>query len=298
MTLPPLYKYLDVQGAMLTLGNLTFKHSKPSDFEDTLDLTVYSLFPEKLDAALSKIEHGFQDLILQHLCELPTCGSPLKEQVASLQHVYRTNFGAADVVKAEIANRQSEPVFDVVTIQALANDFLDEINELLQDYRVLCVSTCIDSEDMWSRYAENHEGIALRIDPNVAKDSKFKLFRPIVYRDARPTFYENSLDFVAHSLFGSQQANRTAAIDRIIYAKTRKWEHESEYRLALPSFSDEQQWNTQSYHREEITELYLGMALKADDGRAIVLRALAINPEIKVFEGKPGYGRVRFRDAL
>ena len=34
MTQPPLYKYLDVRGAKLTLGNKTFRHAKPSDFND------------------------------------------------------------------------------------------------------------------------------------------------------------------------------------------------------------------------------------------------------------------------
>jgi hypothetical protein len=43
MALPPLYKYLDVQGAKLTLGNRTFKHAKPSDFNDTEDLTIQSI---------------------------------------------------------------------------------------------------------------------------------------------------------------------------------------------------------------------------------------------------------------
>jgi hypothetical protein len=45
-TLPPLYKYLDFKGALLTLANKTFKHAKPSDFNDTEDLTLQSLFPE------------------------------------------------------------------------------------------------------------------------------------------------------------------------------------------------------------------------------------------------------------
>ena len=44
MALPPLYKYLSVQGAKLTLGNNTFKHAKPSDFNDIEDLTIQSIF--------------------------------------------------------------------------------------------------------------------------------------------------------------------------------------------------------------------------------------------------------------
>jgi hypothetical protein len=294
MALPPLYKFLDVQGAMLTLGRGSLKHAKPSDFNDTEDLTVQSIFPEKLDAALSKIERSFTDVILQNLHESPTCSSPLKEQVALIQQVYRTDPGAADLVKAEIAKGGCVPVFDVVKMQALANTFLSEINDSLQDFRVLCVTTHIDSENMWSRYAENHRGIALRIEPNLVNDSKFQLFRPVVYRDTRPSFYENSLDFVAHSLFGDQAANRLAAIERIVYSKTLEWEHEGEYRLAIPIISGERPWTTLSYHREEITELYLGMAMKQADREAILRRALAINPEIKAFDGRPGFRCVRF----
>lgn len=75
MTLPPLYKYLDVQGAKLTLGNRTFKHAKPSDFHDVEDLTVQSIFPEELEAALEKLSQGFDEVILQHLNDPPTCDS-------------------------------------------------------------------------------------------------------------------------------------------------------------------------------------------------------------------------------
>src|SRR6266849_4767688 len=101
MVLPPLYKYLDVNGAKLTLGNNTFKHSKPSDFNDTEDLSIQSIFPEETEAALKKLENGFTDVILQHLNDPPTCSSPMREKLALLQHVFRTNPDAADIIKAE-----------------------------------------------------------------------------------------------------------------------------------------------------------------------------------------------------
>ena len=64
MTQPPLYKYLDVRGAKLTLGNGTFKHAKPSDFNDTEDLTIQSIFPEDVEAALTKLANCFTDVIV------------------------------------------------------------------------------------------------------------------------------------------------------------------------------------------------------------------------------------------
>ncbi len=102
MALPPLYKYLDVRGAKLTLGSRTFKHSKPSDFNDTEDLTVQSIFSEDTEAVLKKHTNVFTDVILQHLNDPPTCGSPLKEELALIQQVYRTNPKAAEIVKAEL----------------------------------------------------------------------------------------------------------------------------------------------------------------------------------------------------
>ena len=286
MALPPLYKYLGVQGAKLTLGNKTFKHAKPSDFNDTEDLTIQSIFPEDTEAALKKLTSGFTDVILQHLNDPPTCGSPIKEKVALLQLVYRTNPGAADAIKAELAKEGGTPVFDVEHMRARAAAFVQEINEFMQSYRVLCVTTLKDSEKMWSGYAENHKGIVLRIEPNLAKDSKFQLFRPVVYREKRPSLYENTLDFLAGSLFGDQELRLRVMTERIAYTKTLDWKHESEYRLVIPRGQDEGEWNTLRYHPEEITELYLGLAMEKADADEIQSKARADNPKISVFQAR------------
>jgi hypothetical protein len=202
MPLPPLYKYLDVQGAKLTLGNNTFKHSKPSEFNDIEDLTVQSIFPDEMETALEKVSNRITDVILQHLNEPPTCSSPMREKVALIQHVYRTNPKAPEILKAELSKEGGKRIYDVEHVRERAEDFIKEINEFMQDYRVLCVTTHKDSDKMWSGYAENHKGIALRIEPNVAKDSKFQLFRRVEYRKARPPLYDDTLDFLADSIFG------------------------------------------------------------------------------------------------
>jgi hypothetical protein len=227
MALPPIYKYLDVQGAKLTLQNKTFRHAKPSDFNDTEDLTIRSIFPEETESALKRLADCSTDVILQHLNDPPTCSSPMKEQIALIQQAFRANPEVADVVKAEMAQEGGEPIYDVEHMRAVAEGFVKEINEFMQGYRVFCVSTRKDSEKMWANYAENHKGIALRIEPNSAKDSKFQLFRPVIYREKRPPLYEDTLEFVA-GLFGDQKARLEAMVERIIYAKTMEWEHESE----------------------------------------------------------------------
>ncbi len=284
MALPPLYKYLDVQGAKLTLGNGTFKHAKPSDFNDTEDLTVQSIFPEETKAALKKLANGFIDVILQHLNDQPTCSSPMREKVALIQHAFRTNPNAPEIMNAELNNEGGEPIYDVEHMRERSEEFINEINTLMQDYRVLCVSTHRDSEEMWSGYAENHKGIVLRVEPNVAKDSIFQSFRPVEYCEKRPPLFDDTLGYIASSLFGDQQAWRRAIVEKIVYTKTLYWQHEAEYRLAIPLRQDEPPWDVRKYHPEEITELYLGLAMTKEDKEDMVSKAKALNPEISIFQ--------------
>ena len=108
MTLLLLYKYLGVSGAKLTLGNRTFKHAKPSDFNDTEDLTIQSIFAEDIEEALKKITGSFPDVIMQYLYEEPTCNSPTKERIKIIQQVYRANPGAAELFRTDRMMEKSD----------------------------------------------------------------------------------------------------------------------------------------------------------------------------------------------
>jgi hypothetical protein len=73
MPLPPLYKYLSVQGAKLTLSNRCFRLAKPSEYDDLEDMTFRSLFPDELDKGLAILSDGFVDAISANLYAPPTC---------------------------------------------------------------------------------------------------------------------------------------------------------------------------------------------------------------------------------
>jgi hypothetical protein len=286
MALPPLYKYLSVQGATLTLGNITFRHAKPSDFNDIEDMTVQSIFSDETEVALKKLSEGFTEVILAHLNDPPTCGSPMREKLALIQQAYRTNPRAIEMVKVRLLEEGRKPLFDVEHMRARAKEHIKDINEFMQRWRILCVTTDRDSERMWSEYAEDHKGIVLRIEANVAKDSKFQCFQPVVYRDKRPAFYDDTMEFIASALFGDQEARTRAIMEKIIYAKTLKWQHEREYRLAIPLGQDEGPYDTLPYHSEEISEMYLGLAMDPKDRNEIVAKARTVNPDIAIFQAK------------
>lgn len=277
--LPPLYKFLSVQGAKLTLGNGTFRHAKPSDFNDTEDLTVGGIFPDDAKSTNKAIADCFVNVILEHLNDEPTCGLELAAKLAILQHVYRTNPAAAELVKEEAVKLDPIDLYNEEQLQA----FVNETNAFLQGHRVLCVTTALDSIRMWEEYAESSRGVAIRIEPALAKDSKFRLFRPVRYQDKRPPLYECPRQFVADSLFANQHEKSLLAIEKIVYAKTLKWQHENEYRLVIPAKDGEADWDTLPYHPEEIAEIYMGNAMLLEDRAEILALAKARNPAIKIF---------------
>jgi hypothetical protein len=287
MALPPLHKYLRVDGAKKTLGTNTFRHAKPSSFNDIEDLTIASIFPEGEEAALAIISANFVDVILANLNTPPTClNAQMRAKVAQIQQIFRANPNAAAIVKAEMLKNPDAAMLNLESLRALSTSTLAWINEFMQRYRVLCVTTHNDSEQMWSGYAENHKGIALRIEGNVDKDSKFQLFKPVTYREKRPSLYDGGLNYLSSSLFADQETSKRAMMDKIIYSKTRQWEHESEYRLAIPLGQGEQPYETLKFHAEEITELYLGLAMDDADKADILAKAQALNPDIAVFQAK------------
>jgi hypothetical protein len=101
MGLPPLYKYLDVNGAKKTLDSC-FRFSKPSEYKDLEDMTAGSLFPNELEAALAILSEGFVDGIVENPDAAPTCSEKLRPKVAELQKALRANPGLAKAIKENL----------------------------------------------------------------------------------------------------------------------------------------------------------------------------------------------------
>jgi hypothetical protein len=286
MALPPLYKYLDVDGAKKTLGNKCFRFSKPSEYKDLEDVTAGSLFPDELEAGLAILSDGFVDVIVETPDEAPTCSEKLRPKVTELQKVLRESPWLSKAIKENLKRNPARNGFNVDHWRARSEAFVKNTNEFMQHHRVLCVTTDKASERMWREYAQDHQGVVVRIEPNVAKASKFQKFKPVTYQEKRPSIYERTLDFAKEGLFGDQTARARSILDRIIYAKTKDYEFEREYRLAIPLGEEEEDYRTLPYHPEEVTELYLGASVTAADRADLIAKAKAVNPEISVFQAK------------
>lgn len=295
MSLPPLYKYLNVQGAKLTLGNKCFRFAKPSQYDDLEDMTVQGLFPDKLEKALATMPDGFVDAIMANLYAPPTCAPGQQPTVVKLQAMFRANPQLGPIVKAGLKKDPENAGLGIEAWRTRSEAFVNETNAFMQNYRVFCVTTDKASERMWKEYAQEHQGLALRITPNVEKDSKYLKFAPVTYQEKRPPIFAKTADFAAESLFGDQTERARAALRGIIYSKTMPYKFESEYRLAIPLDEGEEDYRTQPFHPEEITELYLGAAMTDADKQEILGTAKALNPDIAVLQAKrDGEGHISF----
>jgi hypothetical protein len=137
MAQPPLYKYLDVKGAKLTLKNKCFRHAKPSQFNDTEDLTVRSIFPEDDETAFKQLEDGFVDCLVKHLDDEPTSLNPrMRAKVRLLQTIFKANPDVANLIKEARRKGDSPPILDREQMKKRNRDFVAEINEFMQGWRI------------------------------------------------------------------------------------------------------------------------------------------------------------------
>jgi hypothetical protein len=155
MPLPPLYKFLDVEGAKKTLGNRCFRHAKPSSFNDTEDLTAAGIFRESAEEAIAIMAANLIDVIVKNLHKPPMCTSKaLRANVESFQNVLKRNPALAPNLKLSIVSNMAIFNLSAPVMSSLADGTINDINTLMQRHRVLCVTTVIDSEKMWLGYAQ------------------------------------------------------------------------------------------------------------------------------------------------
>ena len=163
MLLPPLFKYLDVRGAKLTLANRNFRHAKPSDFNDTEELTIQSIFPEETEVALKKLRDEFNDVIVQHLADAPTCASPMREKIIILQQVFRNNPAAVEIIKAEMRKEKLESLYDVAHTlpyhpEEISEIYLGLAMEKADEHEIVGIAQAVNPKIAIFRAKENEGG--------------------------------------------------------------------------------------------------------------------------------------------
>ena len=94
------------------------------------------------------------DRLAKHVDDNPTSANPqIRTKVRQLQAIFKANPDAANIIKEAMKKTGTPPILDREQMKKRNRDFVAEINLLMQNWRVLCVSTLNNSEEMWVRYA-------------------------------------------------------------------------------------------------------------------------------------------------
>jgi Protein of unknown function (DUF2971) len=162
--------------------------------------------------------------------------------------------------------------------EALFEQGLDELNSRTKmslertsgNMGVFCLAECIDSVLMWSHYAANHQGIALRFDIGVPKRTGLPPFFKIRYLDERPS--------LGVLLEGS---TKSGDITDALARKAKFWEYEQEWR----SFSPNGAGQFITYEPTVVTGIIFGA--KCSDENQAETRQIVQSRNIEFFKVAP-----------
>ena len=125
------------------------------------------------------------------------------------------------------------------------------LRQLATKVTILCQSAVGDSLLMWTYYAQNHKGVALRFKPLVELDSVWLVAKPVRYSRTMPRLHdEGSLSDI---LAGVLRTDENHLRHRTFYTKAIEWAHEQEWRLCNEAGTgSDAQYEDVGFHKKEL----------------------------------------------
>lgn len=157
----------------------------------------------------------------------------------------------ADSVRREITAEFAHPwalnVVNRLSDAELIAGIRKSSNDMAAAMGVFCLAECLDSVLMWSHYASNHQGIALRFEFG-SDPEKVPIFWKVEYQDDRP--------ILRHTDFNV----KSYAIARALATKATFWSYEQEWRIMLTDHAR----TTIDFDPKAITSIILGAKCSED----------------------------------
>jgi len=179
--------------------------------------------------------------------EIPGSKAQFEEEqapfVAALTEAIRRDL-PADFIQGRIREKlAAEPIAEI-------NDNIQQGLRLNADATgVFCLAACIESTLMWSHYASNHSGIALRFDFRRQPYGGLNPLWKVEYQDDRPVLAE------------LLSVNTGTALPRALATKSTVWAYEQEWR----SMKADGAGTVVRFNPEVLTGVVFGAGCRPDD---------------------------------
>ncbi len=263
-----LYKYSDSNGVQGILKTQTIFMKNPNEFNDPFDCTLPNF---------SLQEKTLRKIIIKQLKKNDQ--KVPKNEIKGL-----LNSLSALINEAEIDLRQNW-------------------DDLVSQYRMVCLTKKNKDILMWSHYADSHYGGVIGFDfpPNEFKEIKYystrskvidKIFNVIIATFIKKEGDMNDnqdQDNIISSLF-------LIHLIKTLYVKKDNWEYEEEYRKIEPKAKVPS--DVLNFNKAQVKEIILGLRMKEIEKNEIIQIAIDEYPHAKLFQASKEKDRIEINEIL
>ncbi|MDH2404280.1 DUF2971 domain-containing protein [Bradyrhizobium sp. SSUT18] len=266
------YKYMTCDTADAVLRNRSLKWSPASAFNDPFDMQFDLHLDFDEESLVRKCGRDFKEIIFGGRDFNPSVG--LGNVLSRLQ-----------VIGPRMPTIELDSYIEMairMAIKSVAPDMKSMHTDLRNHfgrYKVLCLSERNDSILMWSHYAANHTGIAIRLACLEETDSSWAVAQPIKYCERMPRFVDE--EELRALISGQAELRREAIVERTIFTKAEDWRYEREWRVYRPSEHTAAEYL--EFNPPELSAIYFGCRTPEEAREKISALALTINPDVQLF---------------
>lgn len=218
-----LYKYTSLDTAKKIFKNKALRWGSPSYFNDPFDTQIKLIFDISMsDYKVALLEEINKIYTNDHLDSYNE-----SKLIESLRYLKSKNI-SFNIIKNTILKGVGN--FNQV-IEIAQKKFTDLVNT----YKILCLSEINDDLLMWAHYSDSHKGVVLRLNCKSEPDTVFLNAKPIQYSNKMP-IYANLSTWIKH-ITGQVRLDNNKYFNDVIYTKSIDWQYEKEWRV-VNSFRD------------------------------------------------------------
>lgn len=283
----PLYKYFSYNGLEKTFEKQSLKLSRPSDFNDPLDLFLQEALGMDEAVFLEGLTVAFCEFVSGEIAYDSLRDSPNKYKVIMMNQAIKDDPEIIEKIQEEITNTPIEELYNVEEMRQLTSNIINLLTGLFRNDGVFCSSMDNNNLLMWAHYADQHRGAVVEFTPCAEKDSALRVSREVNYTNVRPSLYQDPIDMITHGLTMTPEESAEQILERLVYTKSTEWAYERERRLHIPRFiPDSEEYATLPFYNEELTSLCVGCRMKYEHRVRAISLAKSINPSVTVYEAR------------
>jgi hypothetical protein len=277
--MPRLYKYVTPLTGRKIIENGTLRWSTPPTLNDPFDMQF--AFQLRIDRQAARVMA--LDKIWRHLFGELT-DRPLTEGGRIIRQ--RRNEFTHHMSREEFSQDHEFTGAVDETIDMLERNMAQMSATILSKFendKILCLSDIPDSVLMWSYYAQNHAGMALRFTDKTPNNPLVKA-QPVRYIDQMPSLFDEEM--LSDMLAGYKGMDAGQIIDQVTYTKSSLWAHEREWRVSAYRGRSDGPYEDLPFNAKELDGAIFGVRTPDSERRALIDLLRTRYPHVELLQVK------------